>query len=262
MQTKTLFQRSLIAIATATLIATLPAMGHQAQQPQMKKILKQLNLNDQQRSQVRTLIKQSKADAQTIRQDLKLLNQQLKSAIQAQYWNEEVVKTLILQKQAARQELALTRATSQHIMWNQLDNQQQEKFETLVDSRQNRQRNKSAMRRFEPLNLSDEQYVEIEALINRQKAQSEEKRKLTKPFKMQQKELVQSTDFDQQAWLTSHQAMQNMQTEVAIDLAQTRHKIWNILDAEQQSTLQDMTEKRQQKRQDKQRRMEQRKGRI
>ncbi len=262
MQTKTLFQRSLLAVATAALITSLPVIAHNAEQPPMKKILRQLDLTDQQRAQVRNLMQEVRSDAQTVHQDQALIKEQLKNAIQAQNWNEEVVTALILQKQTAKEKLALTRAVSQNTLWNQLDDQQQEKFESLVDKRQKRDRNRAPLRRFEPLNLSQEQYSEIEALINRQKEQITEQQKVSKPFRKQQVELIQADDFNQQAWLASHQTMQSMQLELAVNVAHTRHKIWNILTPDQQLKMQEVAQKRQQKIEDKKRKMEQRKGRM
>lgn len=236
-----------VTIVAMSIIAAFGAAtvhAHDRQNHPMRAVLKQLDLTEQQRQNVRINMQKTRLEAKIYRQDMKAVKEQLSAVIRSSQWDEQLASQLIQQKQDIHANVALTRASSKHNLWHTLDGAQQQKFDELVQDKKSKRGQRKAMRRFGPLNLSEQQKSDIEALFAAQKEQRLSMKPEMKSFKQSQALLIKGEEFDQDAWLDAFKQMQQTQLTLAVANAHTRHQIWNLLDEDQKAKLVKMEKKR------------------
>jgi protein CpxP len=84
------------------------------------------------------------------------------------------------------------------------------------------------------LSLSEEQQVEIRAIKMQAKEQHQILRVSMKKFKMAEKKLLQTEEFDEQAFNALYEAYQPIFKELALIRVKCKHAVFNVLNAEQQ----------------------------
>ncbi|GAA0858771.1 Spy/CpxP family protein refolding chaperone [Aliiglaciecola litoralis] len=255
MQNRNSIRNIVFFVSATALFSAAGASAHSRHEQPIRAMLQQLDLDQQQRQDLRALMQQSKQDRQVFKIDLKSLKQQMDEVIRADQWDQQRATTIIQQKQHIDAQLALSRANNKHTIWNTLSADQQQQFDTLVlEQRQQKQdkRARDPMKRFARLNLSDEQHSQISALIEAQRSQRQLSKANLSQFRQQQAQLIKNDEFDQTSWLASYQQMQQNQMELAVSVAHARHQIWNTLDQQQQAKMLKMENKRKHK-QDKKR---------
>ncbi|WJG10027.1 Spy/CpxP family protein refolding chaperone [Aliiglaciecola sp. LCG003] len=243
--TKLLKQNIIILSAAATLTLSTGIQAHEREYNQ-RAIYKQLDLTEQQHQDLREVKKQTKDDTHVYKQDLKQLEQQLKTLIQSERWDAESARALIERRQELKSELALTRALNHNYLWNVLDDSQQHKFTELTarkfdrkDIRQDKD-SRHPLKRLNRLDLTEAQQQQISALLEQQKHQQSDIRQAVKAKKQDMLRLVRSTEFDQAQWQVIQQEMKESQVALAMSFSQTRHQIWNLLDEQQQGKMANM----------------------
>lgn len=85
------------------------------------------------------------------------------------------------------------------------------------------------------LGLSDEQKTEIKLIKEQAKTQHEPLRVEIKQFKEAEKLLLQADEFDEQAYITLHASFQEAFAQASLAKAKTKHALFNVLTAEQQT---------------------------
>ncbi|MCJ8272867.1 MAG: Spy/CpxP family protein refolding chaperone [Psychrosphaera sp.] len=106
-------------------------------------------------------------------------------------------------------------------------------------------------RMFSKLDLTDEQQTSIEALRDQMHDSMEALRGEEgerKAFHEQMKSLVQSEEFDEDAFREMTAAKQVKKTEAAVIKATMKHGVWNVLTAEQQEQMTAMMETKRERR--------------
>lgn len=250
-----IFSKTIIAIAAIAAITAFGIQAHERSDFPMRAMFKKLDLSEQQKQDVRTIMQQSKEDRKIYQQDLRDIEQQLKSLIRSTSWEQDKVTALLERKQMIRSETDLASATKRNAVWNALDPDQQQKLIAMSEKGSERKGKKekagdkkdkrhSPMKMFKRLDLSEEQSAKIKALFEQQKASMKAQRETIKGFRDQTMSIVRSADFDQSAWTAVNQEMSSAHLQMAADMAYVRHQIWNILDAEQQAKMAKMDDKR------------------
>ncbi len=241
--------RLLPIIACLSAPGLVMAKHHEAP---LKEVLSQLDLSVQQRNDMRTLMKQSREQARIYKQDVKNIQGQIQEQIQAPQFDKATVQSLIEQRQKLQSEVALLNAQNRHQMWQQLSTEQQQKFNQLMESKGNdrtkqadRQRN--PMRMLAALDLSDEQESQFQQWLAEEKPKNQALHQQLKAFKRAEKELIQQSEFDPQAWQAIDQQQKSVQAQLALNHSETRNRIWNALSETQQQKLQKLTHKRMEK---------------
>jgi Spy/CpxP family protein refolding chaperone len=247
-------KNTLLCLSLSTIFAAFGLQAHEMQHQAPHKIMQQLDLATQQKQAMHTVMMQSKQDAKVLKQELKPIKQQLKQVIQAEQWDQQQAVDLIQQKQALEAQIALNRASKRNAVWNILELEQQQRFDSLTEKVKGKHSDKAqgkgkhrqvlSMRRFARLDLTEQQKTQIADLLAIQKQQMQDLAYTRKEHKQAQRALIHSTEFDQQAWLASHQQMQAVHLDTAVSFAHTRHQIWNLLTAQQQQKMIRMQNKR------------------
>ncbi|GAB2677342.1 Spy/CpxP family protein refolding chaperone [Aliiglaciecola sp. 3_MG-2023] len=251
MKRKLFLSKALIAMAATAAISSIAVQAHERPESPMRAVFKKLDLTDQQKLDVRTIMKQSKEDGKIYKQDLKDIKEQLKSLIRSTDWDQEAVVSLLETEQEIKAQLALGAATKRNAIWNTLTAEQQQKLSAMDEKGKNRKgkkakgdKRRSPMKMFKRLDLTEEQSSEIKALFKAQKTTMDTQRETAKGYRQQAQEIVRSESFDQDAWLAVSQKLQAVQLEMSTEMSSVRHQIWNILNQEQQAKMAKMEEKR------------------
>jgi len=129
-------------------------------------------------------------------------------------------------------------------------------YNIALDSPQHHQKrgkhSKHMMKRMiKVLSLSEEQQVQIKAIKTQAKEQHETLRDSMKKFKEEEKTLLHTPAFDEQAYTALHAAYQPIFAEMALTRAKTKHAVFNVLTSEQQEKWLKVMEERKEKRQKK-----------
>lgn len=242
--------RVLLPFATALMISAVVEAGHHSSH--LGGVIKQLDLSDDQRADLRRVFKQSRLDKQLYKTDVRAIDEQLKSVIHAAQWNAQEAERLLLEKQTIRSQSALTRVTNRHYLWHNLSEAQQQKFTELMsrkrsDNKHADRKSRSPMAKFSKLNLTDEQQNQIESVLVEQKSQLKQWREARKTVKQQEAMLIKADEFDHTGWQKVHQQQQKINLQLAKSHAYTRHQIWQLLDQQQQTKMQELSGKRRHK---------------
>ncbi|MFA3791824.1 Spy/CpxP family protein refolding chaperone [Aliiglaciecola sp. SL4] len=244
------------ALITITAISAFAIQAHERQEPPMRAVLQKLDLTDQQKVDVRTIMKQTREDGKIYHQDLKDIKDQLKSLIRTAEWDQESVVSLLEREQEIKAQLALDTATQRNAIWNTLTSEQQQKLSAMSEKGKDRkgkgkkgkegkrEKHHSPMKMFKRLDLTEEQSAKIKALFETQKASMESQRETVKGYRDQAQKIVRSESFDQAAWSAVSQKLQAAQLQMSTDMSNVRHQIWNILDEDQQAKMAKMDDRR------------------
>ena len=101
------------------------------QHRQFKRMAKHLELNDQQKAQIKSLKGQAKANRTAMKEKMKSYKVQVKALVQAEYFDENAFVTLQQSYQDVFAQAALSRAKHQHEMMKILTPEQQKKAEKM-----------------------------------------------------------------------------------------------------------------------------------
>ena len=230
-----------IAISLAIFLTQAPAKAHPVEHNgpgYLYHILKQLELSDSQRQDLRLLLKQKHADNATLEQDMHTNREALRILEQSTVWNENDIRSLIAQSLPLRAELMWQNLQIQHQLWLTLDTTQKQSFinklseKTLPDKPAGRKNNQG--RRFEALALTDQQEALLVAQHEIEKANREKNKASHIVFKERMLALISRDELVKSDWLALAQEAKNSQLENAIRQAKNKYDFWNMLTPEQQ----------------------------
>lgn len=236
-------KKSLFALSIAAVLTIAgPAMAKPHENP-MREMMHKLDLSKEQRKDFKMLMKQGKQDHQVYKADMLALDIQLKAVIQSQDWDATSAADILKQRQIIETKLALARAVNRNYMWNNLTNEQQQKLVETFDEQTDEWSQRNPMRRFGPLDLTEQQTQQIKQIFTQQKNTNAQSRETLKSYRQQEAALIRSSDFASDQWQAAHDAQQDARLSMALAHAEARHQVWNLLTPEQQQKLQQMTEK-------------------
>jgi len=251
---KTLLKTTLTPIALClTLAIATPVMakkGHHQKHDDMRQILSELSLTDTQKQDIRQILKQTREDIGLFRSDAKSFNTELRSLVQSSEWDQAAVEGVITQRQALMQEKALQRATNKHQVWNLLTAAQQAEFVEQSETRkaerdemrtEGNRKGKSRVQKLESLDLTEEQLSAVKAIRTAAKENGEEIGAKLKNFKQAERSLIQSADFNPEAWLVLNTEYQADFMALALLKSKSKFDIWKLLTPEQQAEAQQET---------------------
>jgi protein CpxP len=252
---KTLLKTTLTPIALCLAIAiAAPAIakkGHYQKHDGMRQILSELSLTDTQKQDIRQILKQTREDRDLFSSDVKSLKTELRSLVQSTEWDQTAVESAITQRQPLIQEKALQRATNKNQVWNLLTSAQQVEFvahfnklkaeqkirkvERQEMKAEGKRKGKHRGQKLERLDLTEEQLAAVKVIKAEAKSSGEETKAKLNSFKQAERSLVQSTDFNAEAWQTLSNVYKADFLAMAVLRAKTKHDIWNQLTPEQQT---------------------------
>ena len=220
----------------------------------LEHLLAKLELSQEQRQDVRQILRQNRADAELVAQDNKQARSDLMNLINTASWDEAAVETALLQDQQTKASRDLAKATTMQQIWLLLSDEQKTTFAQLPDNKPDGKRAKKEDKAnlkdsaqgeernrhegedpFQQLALTDEQNTAIKAIKQQAKTQHEENKERQMAYRQAEQVLIASATFNDSAYLALQAEYQDEHLQDALVMAKTRHDIWNVLSAEQQA---------------------------
>ncbi|MGS2718965.1 Spy/CpxP family protein refolding chaperone [Paraglaciecola aestuariivivens] len=220
-----------------------PSFAHKGKEQNhqsMRRMFSELDLSDAQKQDIRQLRKQNKADKGLMKQDAKLLNESLRSLVQADQWQATEVANVIAEQQKLFAQKALQQATNKHQVWLLLTTEQQAQLaQQMTDKKTNKKAKKAKKRkqhkRMKALDLTDQQVSELAAIREASQAEMQPVQAKIKEFKQSERQLIHSAEFSQAAWQSLWQQYQDDFTTAKMLKTKVKHDSWNLLTPEQQA---------------------------
>jgi periplasmic protein CpxP/Spy len=220
------------------LSATVNAAPMEHNKPDLHHILAQLDLSQQQRQDIRQLLKDGRADIEIFRQDRQQFRQQLHSLIQSPNWDATAATILLNEQQEFKGQADLQRALSKHKMLLILEPEQQSKLITLLGQDKPKQkRDAEDMQLLNKLNLTSEQQSLLGKLMADMQANREQMSTKHQAFAEAERTLINAQEFDNAQWQALHASFQTENLAMVLSNVENRNKVWNLLNDEQQQQL-------------------------
>lgn len=243
-----------ILVIIASLLLASPVWADQADKRSkhpIMKVLKQLELSDQQQQDIKQQLKTHRADRAVYREDGKQLKATLRDIIDADTWDTEAATETLLATADLKQGLLNSRALTHHTIWLLLTEEQQQKLNQITAERdgdnadnERRFRNKDKWDKIaRRLSLSDEQATAIEAIRDDFELQQVTFKELRKAQKATEDEIIRTDTFDQIAWETLYAEHEQAMLEHAVARAYMQHQVLQVLTDEQRTKLQKLQRK-------------------
>lgn len=233
-----------LCLSLAIAVPALAKKNHHQKHDGMRQILSELSLTDTQKQDVRQILKQNREDRSLFSRDENAPGTELRSLIQASEWDQTAVESAITQRQALHQEKALQRAANKNQVWNLLTESQQVEFVAQVKARiakhnatssEGKRKGKRKGNMLKGLDFTEEQLAAVKAIKTAEKESGEAIRAKLKTFKQAEQALVQSTDFNLEAWQALNSEYQADFVTMGLLRSKSKHDIWTIMTPEQQA---------------------------
>ncbi|GAA5218304.1 Spy/CpxP family protein refolding chaperone [Corallincola platygyrae] len=137
----TMLKKNLVALTIAAILVSPLAIakpGKGGDNNPMKQVLSQLDLSDDQKSEIRELMKSAKAEKKANRETNKAEREdhkeQMRALITADSFDENAAKVLIAERQEKMAEHMLKRVEMHYKIYHLLEPAQQEKFLELMEA--------------------------------------------------------------------------------------------------------------------------------
>ncbi|WP_088329684.1 hypothetical protein [Lacimicrobium sp. SS2-24] len=209
----------------------------------LREQLRHLQLDQTQRVDVRTLLKQWKGEREVYAGDKSVLRE----IIEAPEWDAEVAKSAL--QQLTSEEKAWARAQMQQAIWNLLNEQQQQQqqqWQAMLQEQPPREGpDPFSGRWMKRLNLSAQQTETLSALRSEALVHKAEEQQLKQTFMAEQMQLIADGDFNQSAFLSLYQQYQPRFEALGVEKLRHRHQFFQLLEDEQREVLQQVMRKRQ-----------------
>jgi Spy/CpxP family protein refolding chaperone len=211
-------------------------------------ILKQLDLNDEQRQDIRQLLKQHEADRSVYRQNPQDKNQALRALIQSASWDQDAVMTELENRQATHGEHMWQKIQSQHQIWLTLTDVQQTQFLSLLAQQDDSKRGERHLHRgLKKLDLTERQWVQVENVRSKVETYISEHKVAQQKFRQALTKLIGKQELSHNDWLVLQSNYQQDWLTHGIFRAENKHALWVLLTPEQQKKWQLMQQCTEQK---------------
>ena len=243
-----------LSLAISAPILAKAEHGRDHDKNQVRHMMAKLDLSQEQRQDVKQILKQSRADADLVAEDNKQARSDLMNLIHTASWDETAVVTALQQNQQTKASLGLKKASTMHQIWLVLSDEQKAKFAKLADNKPDGKRGKKedkanlkdkthshersrseGRNHFKQLALTDEQKSAIKEIKQHAKTQVEQSKEQQKAYRQAERALIANTTFNDTAYQALQAEYQDEHLQHALVMAKTRHDIWNLLRAEQQA---------------------------
>ncbi|MFT6896906.1 MAG: Spy/CpxP family protein refolding chaperone [Paraglaciecola sp.] len=213
----------------------------------LHQILKQLDLNDQQRQDIRQLLKQHKADRSVYRQHPQEKNQALRTLIQSTSWDQDAVMTELENRQATHSEHMWQKVQSQHQIWLTLTPLQQQQFLSLLAQQDDDKRgDRHLHRRLKKLDLTEQQWAQVESNRSKMQTYITEHKAAQQKFRQALTELIGKEELSHNDWLVLQSNYLQDWLAHGMFRAENEHALWVLLAPGQQKKWQLMQQRTEQ----------------
>ncbi|WP_137168278.1 Spy/CpxP family protein refolding chaperone [Salinimonas lutimaris] len=224
-----------------------PRHGQENPVRMVMKDLKRLELTDTQRTEVRAIMDNLRANNKAAREARKAQSSEAKP----QFSSAEQASDAAVARFTDSQPQRLAIAHARHDIYQLLTDAQRQTLQKKQEKRAQRdehprdEKNKAHLpRAFKKLDLSEEQYTAMTDIMEKSKAQRDAIMAQSKTLRQQEQSLIQSDNFDEAAWLVLSEKMQSVIAQGAAARFETHQQVTAQLTSEQQAQLDELMQAR------------------
>jgi Spy/CpxP family protein refolding chaperone len=219
-----MMKKQLLTITTLTTFACLSiayipvAMAKAGPQNNPMRVFNQLNLDDQQKQEMRSIFITTRENNGIFDAEKSAIKQQMEDLMSMPAWDEAMARSIINTQIEQGRSIALNRAKARNQAYNLLDETQKAALIEKASNKANRQsksakegkrkgkkNRKISMKRLsKALELSDSQVLAIQAIDDLTKSQLQSSKGSGEDHRSQRRAISQAPNFDEGAWLTLH----------------------------------------------------------
>jgi Spy/CpxP family protein refolding chaperone len=229
-----MLKQSTIILLSLLSVSSIAAAHQNEVRHGLKPLLKQLDLTEVQKQDLRQLMKESKPEIELDGQDRKAFTLQIMQVVHAETFDQAAAKTLIENHQQLRAEKRLVKAQKQHRLFHTLTDVQQAKFVSLLEDREDRSRADRSRKMFKKLGLSDQQKASIKQIKVSNKANKNNAKETLQARRQAEFNIIKAEQFDSDAWQAIQDQYQQSDLQIGLQKAEIRNQVWNQLTDEQQ----------------------------
>lgn len=239
------------------------------EQISLRHFLKQVDLTDSQRQDVRLLMQQNRATKDTYQPDQVSAREAIRILIQTDEWHEADISSALEAELHLQAQLMWLNIQTQHQIWLILNEAQKAQiltelnitsedaysenaFNKLKQQNEERRQGKREMHQEQrqkkliaALNLTDEQQALLVSQRAAEKADREANKSAHQTLKTEFIGLVTAENLNETDWVALQAQTQTSRFEHAFTRAKNQYTFWNSLSSEQQHTLQEIITKQQ-----------------
>ena len=215
--------------------------------------LRQLDLSDSQKLEVKAILKQSKEDNSVFAGERQEIMLQMRDLMNMPTWDEETARQIILAQMEQGRAIALNRAQAKHAVYQVLSVEQKEQLEAKEPknnrkSKSKKREGKMHKRLAKALALTDEQKTQWKQLHEQSKNAKQAFKSTMREMREQTKALIQSENFDEQAWQAIQEQYSQAIVEHRVQLTALKYQTKSILSLEQEEKFAEIKNKMKEKR--------------
>ncbi len=250
--------KKLLISATITALLASSAMsfakGPRDEGEMSKRMMAELNLSSEQKSDLRQIRKEAKQDSSVYRAEMSAYKDEMRTLMQMETWDEAAVKALIEERVDSGLPLKLIGAKAKNKSYNVMTTEQKTKLaekraEKMVKRASNKANSdgdrgtKRLDKMAKRLDLTDDQKLAIGAIFAENKAFREANKAEMKGERETLKAIIQAPEFDEEAWLAFHAENKQATVEKALARAKSNYQILSLLDDDQKQKFAKMMKK-------------------
>jgi protein CpxP len=262
-------KKLLLSISIAALVSTSAlsfAKSNDDMNEHPPRLMKELNLSDQQKADIKQIRDEAKQDASIYKTEVKAFRQSMRALLESGEWDEQQVRNLIEGNENAAKQLKLINAQSKNRVYNALSADQkslmlqkraEKQAERGVNNDQEGKKPRKQKRKGKTglaglkleklskrLDLSEEQQSQVAALIDQAKAQRELDKEDRQANRNTLKSIIQAPEFDESAWTTFYDNTSEGHVERALAKTKLRFDLLSVLNVEQKQKFKAMMKKK------------------
>ena len=257
---KTMHKKIIAISLSAILVPTLftSAYGHDRHDNAAREIrgmFKGLDLTDNQKENIKALVSSQREEMKSSRGEMKTLRTQLANQIKEDKWDEAQVISLVAQMQEFRLSKLEQRVKTKAQVWllltpeqqQMMTDKQQARLDKVGDKAGNRaqKRQQKMIRR---LGLTDDQKGVVEPLLSQLNENRGQMADIQMTLKQQELAQYASGNVNVEQLIANITAQHGQMQTLAVESASLHHRIWHLLDENQQQKFNKFIEGKKQKR--------------
>lgn len=209
------------------------------------RVLKQVDLSEQQKLDIKALIQQTREDNSVFAGEKQEIMLQMRELMNMPVWDAQTAGQLISSQMEQGKSIRLNRAETKHQIYNVLTNEQKVEMAAKAEQpdknrgKQKGQKRKAKMqdRLLRALALTDDQQAQWRVMHTQTKALKEDFKAVMKAHHKHVKALVQTEVFNVKAWLALQEGFTSQLVAHSVLIAESKYNTKALLSDEQNQTF-------------------------
>lgn len=258
-------QISVLILLAISLLASAHTFGHtfakhdsigksEHKKSHFKKAFSQLDLSEQQKQTMQSLLAQTREENAIYRVDRKKFRNQTQQLMNSPAWDEDFAISLVTAQLQQGQVIQLNIAKTQHQLFNMLDKDQQAEFLANAEKRKQRIQNRLEGKSDNAIHPRMSKLVKVLDLSDEQIQAIAKSREETKALRLANKDgfaqmreksvaLIQAKEFDEKAWIALQEQNIEFKTRQRVSQLNAQYDMLSVLTDEQKKKFKKIMKK-------------------